>query len=386
MKKKKIILTVTNNLVSDQRVHKMATSLQKAGYEIELIGRDYPKSKALKRSYKTFRMRLIFKKGAFFYAEYNFRLWLLLFFRRYDLLISNDLDTLTACYFSSQLKRKPLFYDSHEYFTEVPELIERRRVQKIWRKIEEFIFPKLKNVYTVCKSIADIYTQKYKVPVQVVRNVPECNSNGNTFADNSVATALLEKTRSRKIILYQGAVNIGRGIEHIIKAMPFLPEAVFWVVGDGDVLNEMKGLVSELQLNDNVFFTGKIPFEQLPSITRLATIGVSVEENLGLNYFYALPNKLFDYIHAEIPVLASSLPEIARIVKGRNIGLCIETHKIDDMVINVRKMFSGDNYNEWRSNLRNVKHEYCWELEVETVLKMIEKELKNKHLKRNEIF
>src|SRR5688500_271887 len=105
------------------------------------------------RSYRTNRFRMFFEKGALFYAWFNVRLFWFLLFRSSDILVANDLDTLLPNYLVSKLKRKKLVYDSHEYFTEVPELISRPKVKAVWEHIERFIFPKLKYVSTVNHSI-----------------------------------------------------------------------------------------------------------------------------------------------------------------------------------------------------------------------------------------
>ena len=140
-------------------------------YEVFLIGRKLPNSLTLERNYKTHRMKLFFKKKFFFYAEYNLRLFFKLIFTRKDILLSNDLDTLLPNFLISKIFNKKLVYDSHELYTEVGELIDRPKIQKVWLSIESYIFPKLKNIYTVTESIASFYKQKYNLEVSVIRNI-----------------------------------------------------------------------------------------------------------------------------------------------------------------------------------------------------------------------
>jgi len=170
---RRIVVSVTNDLVTDQRVYKVCKSLQKLGFDILLIGRQLKNSPPIERPYKTYRMRLLFNKGFLFYAEYNLRLFFKLLFTKKDILLSNDLDTLLPNYIISKLQKKKLVYDSHELFTEVPELINRPRVQNIWIGIEKRILPNLKICYTVCQSIADYYDKKYGTNFKVIRNLPE---------------------------------------------------------------------------------------------------------------------------------------------------------------------------------------------------------------------
>ncbi len=363
---KRVIISVTNDLVADNRVHKVATSLMKFGFDVLLVGRKLNASLPVNRDYKTKRFRLLFHKGAMFYACYNIRLFLFLLFRKADIFLSNDLDTLPANYYASIIKKIKLVYDSHEYFTEVPELVNRPKVKRIWEKIEKRILPKIKYSYTVCQSIADIYSQKYGINMQVVRNIPICNIE----YEDSFPT-LFSEFKDKNIILYQGAVNIGRGIEHVIRAMQFVDNAVFVIIGDGDIKVEMERLVEELKLKSKVLFTGKMPFNELLSYTKNADIGISLEENIGLNYYYALPNKLFDYIRANVPVLVSKLPEIERIVNKYGIGEFIDNHNVEHIAEKINMMMkSPEKISFWKENLKKASKELCWENE-EQVLKSI---------------
>ena len=138
---KKIIISVTNDLSTDQRVKKVCGTLNAMNYDILLIGRKRPTSLKLKRPYRTKRMKLIFNKGALFYAEFNIRLFILLVFSKVDIYHANDLDTLLANYLAAIIRRKPIVYDSHEYFTGVPEIQNKKLVKKVWLNIEKFIFP-----------------------------------------------------------------------------------------------------------------------------------------------------------------------------------------------------------------------------------------------------
>ena len=174
---KKIIVSVTSDLVSDNRVHKVCTTLNNMGFEVLLVGRKLPGSLPVDaRQYAVKRFNLVFHKGPLFYAAYNFRLYLFLLFSNFDILLSNDLDTLPANFIASKVKNKPLVYDSHEYFTEVPELINRPRVKKVWEWLEKKMIPNIKTAFTVCNSIAKIYEAKYGTPFKVVRNLPFAGS------------------------------------------------------------------------------------------------------------------------------------------------------------------------------------------------------------------
>ena len=368
---KTIAVSVTNDLVTDNRVHKVCSSLVKFGYSVILIGRKLPQSLPInQRTYQTIRMRLIFTKGLCFYAEYNIRLFFLLLFTKADVLLANDLDSLLANYLVGRIKNKPLVFDSHEYFTEVPELIHRPQVQKVWKKIEQFIVPKIKNAYTVCDSIADLFKQEYGTDFKVVRNVPLARNNV-TIPDNK------KIKDTRKIILYQGALNIGRGLPQLLDTMQYIDGALLLIAGDGDIAEELKSQAAKLKLNDKVRFLGKLPLEEVNHITKQAHLGLSIEEDMGLNYRFALPNKLFDYIQAGVPVMVSNLPEMAKIVSKYNLGLILQSHDPKIMSGTITEALTNTDLRKiWKENLQRAASEFIWEKE-ELILKEIFGNLQN---------
>lgn len=349
---KRAIVSVINDLVTDQRVHRHCLTLQELGFDVLLIGRTQHQSMALdSRPYHTHRMWLPFDTGPLFYAAFNIALLFQLLFRRADLLLSNDLDTLPANFIASLMKGSALVYDSHEYFTEVPELVNRPRTRAIWEQIEHLLVPRLKHAFTVSPAIAVAYLEKYGVCFQVIRNLP--------FLEHSERTA----SEQPPVILYQGSVNLGRGIDLAIRSMQYLDGAVLRVIGTGDVADEMKGLASELGVNDRVQFLGRVPFTELRAMTCAASIGISLEENLGLNYRFALPNKLFDYIHAEIPVLTSDLPAMREVVVKYGVGEVLRTRDPRSVAQQLSAMLNDNKQSAWRVNCCTAARELNWQNE-----------------------
>ncbi|MFH1004601.1 MAG: glycosyltransferase [Bacteroidota bacterium] len=369
--KKKVILSVTNDLSSEQRVHKVCMFLIKNGFEVMLIGRRRKKSLPLEeRPYQTKRMFLLFEKGPFFYAEYNLRLFFFLLFRKANVLVANDLDTLLANYLVTKLSGSILIYDSHEYFTGVPELKGRKIVKKIWKILEQFIFPKLKYVYTVNKSIAELYRKEYGTDVKVVRNFPVLSF--SLKKKNGVMQKKeLGLPEHKKIILYQGSVNVDRGLQEAVESMQYVEDAVLLIIGDGDIINEVKALTEKLKLNKKIIFHERIPFDQLQQYTLLSDIGISLDKDTNINYRYSLPNRIFDYIHANIPVLASSLIEIKKIFSKYDVGMLIENHEPKHIAEKINFMLNDERKRKyWKENCFIAARELCWENE-EQVLKEI---------------
>lgn len=368
---KKVIVSVINDLVSDQRVHRTCSTLFDMGFDVCLIGRELSESKNLEpRTYKTHRMKLFFETGAKFYAEYNIRLFFYLLFNKYSILHSNDLDTLLANYLAHKVKGGKLVYDSHEYFLEVPELIARPRVKKIWGAIERFIFPYLKHVFTVNKSIADIYEAEYGIPVKIMRNVPMLQNDTSIQLKTKQELGLPE---NKKIILLQGAgINVDRGSEEILTAMQWI-DAVFLIVGSGDVLPKLKEMVKNLNLTDKVIFTGRVPFQKLQEYTKIADVGVTVDKDTNLNYRYSLPNKLFDYIHADIPVIASNLIEVSRVISTYQVGLVLTNHEPSKMAEEINSFLQNEIlFSQAKKNTSKAKLLLNWSVEKDVLIKEYE--------------
>ncbi len=349
LKNKRIYVSVTNDLCTDQRVSKVCNTLVDFGYEVVLIGRLLPGSWQISRPYRIKRVKLSFNKGPLFYLNYSIRLFFFLLFSKKGVLLANDLDTLLPNYIISKLKKSPLIYDSHEYFTEVPELIDRPNVQRAWKTIEQYILPNIKHAYTVSQPIADAYLRAYGVQFKLIRNLPYAY-----FSD-------IKSTR-KDVVIYQGALNVGRGLEDLIRAMPNV-NAQLWIAGDGDVANVLKRMVLDLQLTNKVVFLGRLNTGELKEKTQQAKLGVSLEMELGLNYTYALPNKLFDYIQAGVPVLVSPLPEMKKVVHQYSVGEVMESRHPISIANQLNAMLLSDNYESWKKNCLAAAQELNWEKE-----------------------
>ncbi len=357
---KHIVISVTNDLVTDQRVEKVCTILQKLNYEITLIGRKLPESLPISRNYKIIRMNLLFKKGFLFYAEYNIRLFFKLFFLKKDVLLANDLDTLSANYLISKIFNKKLVYDSHELFTEVPELVSRPRVQNVWLTIENFIFPKLKNVYAVNDEIAKIYSDKYKIPVKVVRNIAP------KLIDTKIDLALAEKVKgNKKMIILQGSgLNIDRGAEEAVLMMQYVENAVLYIIGSGDIFDNLKEIRDKYNLQNKVFIKSKMPYAELMEFTKIADLGLSLDKGTNLNYEYSLPNKVFDYIQTNTPLMVSNRKIVAKLVTENKIGFVTKTHDPKELAKTVQTIFSDKKtYKTWKQNLIKASKIYNWKSE-----------------------
>ena len=358
---KRALVSVINDLSTDQRVDKVCKTLKKCGYNVLLVGRKKKNSLPMEnRMYKTHRMKLIFEKEAVFYAEFNIRLFFFLLFHKSDILISNDLDTLLPNFLISKIKRIPLVYDSHEYFIGVPELEKNGFARKIWLAIEKWIFPKLKHVFTVNQSIAELYQKQYNININIVRNIPL-----KRLTTISKTREELGLPMDKKIIILQGAgINIDRGVEELVQSMQWIKNSILLIIGNGDIIESLKTKTDELQLNEKVKFINRLTYNELINYTANADLGLTVDKDSNLNYKFSLPNKLFDYISAGIPVLASNLPEVKRIVEKYKVGEILYSHKPEIMAQTIENMLNNkEKLLEYKANTKIAATELCWENE-----------------------
>lgn len=356
LKPKKIFVAVTNDISTDYRVHKICNYLIRKNYEVVVYGRALPNTIPVKRAYEIIRVQHVFNNNFLFYAEYNLRLFFYLIFGEFDQILSNDLDTLPACFFASKLKKIDLVYDSHELFSEGPELQGRLFVQNFWRTLEGFFLPRIKKSYTVSAAIAAFYDKKYHNNMGVIRNIPLKN---DVLELEEVVFPTAKKT-----ILYQGVLNPGRGLKPMIKALKFIDDLDLIIIGYGKVAEELKAFVIAEKMEDRVYFLGRISRDKLFNYTKKATLGMVLEEPLGLSFEYSLPNKLFDYIHAGIPIIAGNLPEITSIIKEYNVGVIVKNYTPKEIAFTISNLLNNPLLlAEIKECQRKAAPILCWEKE-----------------------
>jgi glycosyltransferase involved in cell wall biosynthesis len=361
---KHILIAVTTDVVSDMRVQKVCHFLNSKACKIVVIGRKLPSTFPKKLPYKVKLMNLPFSKGIPFYISFNISFFFRGLFQKADLIVANDLDTLLPSYLLSRIKRCDLVYDSHEYFTESAGLNGKKYKKKVWETIEKWIFPKLKHVITVNESIAEIYKQKYNQKIHVVRNIPL-----QIFPVKLKSKVELGLKSSSKIVLLQGGyIDNDRGGLELIKAMQFKnSDILLLIIGSGQEVPIMKSLTKSLNLSNKILFIPKIPSEQLIQYTLNADLGISIDKATNLNYKYSLPNKVFDYMRSEVPMLISNLPELIKIHQKHPFGLILDSHDPIHIASKIEEALNSPNYSIWKENLSIASKEYTWENELKVI-------------------
>ncbi|MFK7770940.1 MAG: glycosyltransferase [Saprospiraceae bacterium] len=359
MKKTIIIFTVINDLTYDQRMIRICKSLVRDNYEVLLVGRKLTKSKPLQsQPFQQKRLNCFFQKGKFFYLEYNLRLLFFLWKKKFDAVCAIDLDTILPAFYISQWKRRKLVYDAHEFFTEVPEVIERPLVKKVWEWVGRKTIPTCAYCYTVGYSLAKVLKEKYGTQFEVIRNMPSIN--------------VLKEEESffqKPIILYQGALNVGRGLEEILEAMTEINEAELWLAGEGDLSDFLRKKTRQLQIENKVKFLGFLLPEELRKVTPKATIGINLLKNNSLNYYYSLANKTFDFVQAEVPAIHMNFPEYQNLIKEKEVGILINDLEKETIVRAVNILLHDVIfYKKLKGNCKEAREVWTWEKEEKKLL------------------
>lgn len=361
---RRIICTVTTDLCYDQRMMRIGDTLAQAGYEVLLLGRERPTSPPLTTArYAQRRMRCWFHHGKLFYLEYNLRLFLYLLFARYDGVCAVDLDTLLPAFLCCRLRGKVCVYDAHEYFTEVPEVIDRPAVKRAWEAVADLVIPRLRYAYTVGDGLAKIMGERYGIPFAVIRNLPL----------PSPAPPPDPVAAKTKIILYQGALNEGRGLEVAIAAMSSIEGAELWLAGDGDLTSTLQQQAQALGLTDRVRFLGYVLPAELARLTPQAYIGLNLLENKGLSYYYSLANKTFDYMRAGIPGIHPDFPEYRHLYEQHQAFVLLPSLTPDALADAIQRLIDDEDYYlTLRRNSLAAAQELNWQKEGQRLVDFYE--------------
>jgi glycosyltransferase involved in cell wall biosynthesis len=243
---------------------------------------------------------------------------------------AHDLNGLIPGYFASRLAGARLIYDAHEF--EIGRTAERSGSSALrrrgWRLVEGALIGRADAVITVSGSISRELSRIYRVrPPVVMMNCPvliDLPAGGRLRTELDLPAGL-------PVVLYQGILAPGRGLEPALRALAQIPQAVLVLVGDGPLRGLLENLANELGIRDRVKFCGKVPLQVLLEYTRDATVGLCLIENTCLSYYYSLPNKLFEYLVAGVPVFASDFPDMRRVVETSGAGVVADPANVAEI-------------------------------------------------------
>ena len=355
---KSLSITVSNDLLRDRRMHRIAHCLQEEGYEVHLLGVQRKDSFALrlKNNYSQNRTSPWFKKSALFYLEINIRFFFRLVKLRPSIVYAVDFDTLLANVFYKRLFRSKIIFDAHEYFTEVPELSNQPFKKLVWHNIGKWGIKHCNLCLTVGTQLSKIFEIKYSHGFNPIFNVPYFHSK--------------EDKKRTPTFVYLGDLNPGRGLENCIRAMQHI-DGELKIVGDGPMRQKLEFLTKKLRLESKIKFTGYLLPEELSDELLSAQAGLNLLDKSSLSYYYSLANKFFDYIHHGLPIICSPFPEYLELNKKFDVILPTE-NSVAEIVDSMESILTNDSKTEkLRRNCFKAAEKVNWQEEKINLIKLI---------------
>lgn len=371
MKKKHLVIAVTNNLLYDQRVQRISSALSEE-YKVTLVGRSKSGNRGLEAGnigVDCVWLPCIFSSGKLFYFEYQIRLFFFLLFLEFDVIYAVDHDTLWGGFGLGWLRRKARIYDAHEYFEEVPELAGRSFSKKLWSLTGKIWVPTAHLCITVNDALADILSQRYKMDFIAICNMPVRRERST----HSVSPP------SSPIVLYQGVLNVGRGLPEMIKALEYLPDTILWLAGEGDLSEELRQQAKASPVADRIVFHGFVLPDQLHHLTVKASVGINLLEGDSLNYVYSLANKFFDYVHAGIPQISMNYPVYQSFVDKFNVGILIDNIEPENIANAISHILHPDQYKCYVDACQKASEIWHWESQVPILLDAVGLAIENRN-------
>lgn len=366
----KVISLLVTNFKNDNRVYRMAKSLSQHGFPTTVVA--WKKGDVAERenfngvevervvvtSDKWKRLNLII--GAFQYFEFAFRV--IARYRKVEAWHCNDYEAFMIGVIAKITRPSlKLIYDCHE--------LESHRNGKgalmrfTIRTIEKLFIPWTELVITVSPSIQEFYKRKYNLLfVALVRNLP----NEMQISHTNTLREKLGLKKSQMVFLYQGMLGKGRGIEVLLNAFECRQtvDAVIVFMGFGALKEQIENYASR---NENIFIIPAVSYAEIPLYTGSADVGVNSVEPTCLSYEYSLPNKLFEYIQSEIPVLTNPLPDCAALVSEFKVGKVIPTWNAEAINEVINELLRED-LTLYKPYLKSAKKILNWEVEEQVLI------------------
>ncbi len=274
--------------------------------------------------------------------------------------IACDFFSLPAASLSKKRCEGILIYDSREIYSALGSLQGKNLKQFILSKIESY-FIKYVDKIIVTGQLDKEYLENYfkkKFDYYIIMNLPFLKNKENS----NIIREKYKIPNSTKILLYQGIVLDGRGIIPLIEAVSEMNDIVLFVMGHGPEKLKFIEYSKELISSNKVIFADSIPYTELHNWTCSADIGTALFEPISISYNLALPNKLFEYIMAEIPIIATDLPAIRKVWTEYNFGLLVDDNlEISDIKSKINSILDNTNYSKFVENTKKLKQKYNYE-------------------------
>ncbi len=253
---------------------------------------------------------------------------------------------------------KKIIYDSREIFSALGTLQNQSVKQKILSIVEKIAVKNLSKIVVSGELDAE-YLKSYfndnNKQYYVVKNLP----NETKIIKTSYLRKKYNIPEDKTILIYQGVVLRGRGIMPLINALRKTEKYAFVIVGEGNLVDEIKPIVDNPDLKGKVFLHPQVNYSELLNITASADIGIGLIEPITFSYTLALPNKLFEYVYAGIPVLVSDLPAMTKFVLENGFGEVVST-AFDHQEILEKLMKISLNLSQYKKNIENKRNQLTY--------------------------
>jgi glycosyltransferase involved in cell wall biosynthesis len=290
---------------------------------------------------------------------------------RPDVIHCHSLSPLGACVCAKQRTGAPLIYDAHELETEqdagntIRKAVEKCQEKRLIRYCDA--------VLCVSDAIADWYSREYGIArPYVVRNVPDIRFQSPP-GESDLIRQKVGLPGESVVFLYQGRLAAERNVERFIRVFRrSSPDRHFVFMGYGPLTEVVMAAARE---NGNIHFLPAVEPKRVLEYTAGADVGVVGTENICLNNYYSLPNKLFEYLLAGTGILVPDLPEVRRIVEEHDCGWVYSAS--DDELLALINGLSRDDILAKRQNAKASRHLYSWEQEEKSLLQAYRSVLRN---------
>ncbi len=285
---------------------------------------------------------------------------------------AHDVNVLPTAWLAAKLARVPLVYDAHEISTD-------REGYKAFRGLvgwlEKKLMPKAAGTITTTEARAKFFARAYGIPRPLVlQNRPRLVK----VEGSQRIREQLGLSEPWPIVLYQGGLQPGRGLPRLVEAAASVPNAYFVFIGGGRQEKELHDLAERLDVADRVRFIPTVALDELPAYTASADIGVQPIENTCLNHFTTDSNKLFEYVIAGLPVVASQLPEIGKVVREHDLGLLVPESDTQALACAIRQLVEAPELRQrYRANALKAAETLNWEAQERELVALYARVLPN---------
>jgi glycosyltransferase involved in cell wall biosynthesis len=306
------------------------------------------------------------------FIEYVIRAFIFAVKQDCDILVAHDLPAVLPAYVAARLRRRPIVYNAHELWSETNGMS--APFPALWARLERYFCPRVNAMIAPEPNRARIYKEEYgaTAPPIVVANCPPFLA--------LPATTLLRDYLAQQgckpeiVVLYQGIFDQSRRLDHLIAAMELLPATVALVImgrGSAEQKDSLEALRQSRNLQHRVFFHPFVSYGRLAAYTRSADIGVLLYTNDCRNNYYCAPNKLYEYLHAGLPVVTSAFPGLQAIVQQFQLGSCVNPESPADIAKGIEQLLDTDTRKVITDRAIKISREkFNWDVEFEHVLKL----------------